>query len=299
MNYRLPAFVCAIGLFITGCTPSTVGIRRMADALSATASSYSRDADPEFVRVGAPSTLKMVEMLLDERPSHPGLLFTACSGFTQYAYAFLQVEAEIQEPKDKEAAADLRDRAARMYDRARGYCMRGLEARAPGIQQQLTQDAKKALARLTRADVPLLYWTAAAWGGALSLAPNPLPRLVEILLVRAILSRALELDEGWEHGWLHEAMIALDSLPEVIGGSRDSARKHFNRAVELSAGQSAFAYVTLASTVSLPAKDRAEFEKLLRAAIAIDVDKTPDIRLANLIAQKRARFLLSRIDALF
>jgi hypothetical protein len=109
------------------CSPATIGSSRMASALSATATAYSRDGDPEFVRIAAPSTLKMVEMMLDDRPAHPGLLMAACSGFTQYAYAFLHVESEIAAAADKAAAAELKDRAGKMYDRARGYCTRALE----------------------------------------------------------------------------------------------------------------------------------------------------------------------------
>jgi hypothetical protein len=67
----------------------------------------------------------------------------------------------------------------------------------------------------------------------------------------------------------------------------------------LSNGESAFAYVMLASSVAQPAGNRAEFERLLRAALAIDVSKRPSRRLANLIAQKLARSLLTRVDRLF
>jgi hypothetical protein len=45
-------------------------------------------------------------------------------------------------------------------------------------------------------------------------------------------------------------------------------------------------------------RNRAEFERLLRAALAIEGGK-PSLRLSNLIAQKRARCLLARIDRLF
>ena len=103
------------------CSPKKLGISRMADALTATASAYSRDDDPEFVRLAAPSTLKMVEMLLDDQPGHAGLLLTACSGFTQYAYGFLQLDAERAAVSDQASAAELRGRATRMYERARGY----------------------------------------------------------------------------------------------------------------------------------------------------------------------------------
>lgn len=290
--------VVALLLAVSGCSPKKMGMSRMADALSSTASAFTRDNDPEFVRQAAPSTLKMVEMLLEQSPSHAGLLMTACSGFTQYAYAFLQSDADVADPGST-TAKELKARGAAMYDRARGYCVRALETRHPGVGGSLQRDAKAALASTTIVDVPALYWTAVAWGGALTLADNALIRIAEVSTVRALFARALQLDETWEAGAIHEAMIAVESLPRLLGGSPVRAKDHFDRAVALSDGQSAFAYVTMATGVAQPAKDRREFERLLRAAIAIDVSKRPALRLANLIAQKHARYLLSQIDRLF
>ena len=90
--------VVLIVVTLAGCSPKKMGISRMADALTSTASAFTRDNDPEFVRQAAPSTLKMVEMMLDQSPTHPGLLMTACSGFTRYAYAFLQSDADVSDP---------------------------------------------------------------------------------------------------------------------------------------------------------------------------------------------------------
>jgi hypothetical protein len=286
-------------LAMAACSPKKMGLNRMADALSATASAYSRDDDPEFVRLAAPSTLKMVEMLLDEQPAHAGLLITASSGFTEYAYAFLQVDAEILEPVNPSAAADLRVRASKMYDRARDYGLRALDARHAGLRSMLAKDPKHALASTTKEDVPAMYWTAMSWGGSASLASNPLAKLTDLVIVRALLTRALELDETWEAGALHEAMIAVEGVPALAGGSPARARTHFDRAVAISGGQSAFAYTTMATSVALAARDRAEFERLLKAALAVDVSKRPELRLENLVAQRRAKFLLSQINKLF
>ncbi len=129
----------------------------MADALSSTASAFARDDDPEFVRLAAPTTLKMVEMLLDDAPQHHGLLMTACSGFTQYAYAFLQMDAEMADPPDGPSAAALKRRAAAMYGRARGYCERALAVRHPGAAGGIARDPKLLLAAVDREDVPALY----------------------------------------------------------------------------------------------------------------------------------------------
>ena len=47
-------------------------------------------------------------------------------------------------------------------------------------------------------------------------------------------------------------------------------------------------------------QNRKEFEALLNEAVQFDVEKSPpDQKLANVIAQRRARWLLSRIDELF
>ena len=64
-------------------------------------------------------------------------------------------------------------------------------------------------------------------------------------------------------------------------------------------GRAAAPYVSLAESVALEKQDRAEFESLLKKALAIDADAWPEIRLANLIAQRRARWLLERMDELF
>ena len=51
--------------------------------------------------------------------------------------------------------------------------------------------------------------------------------------------------------------------------------------------------------MDVPAQDRAGFRNLLERALQIDPDQDPEKRLANLIAQRRARWLLGRIDELF
>jgi len=289
----------AIALLSAACSPSRMGINRMASALTDTARAYSTDNDPEFVRLAAPSTLKMVEMLLDQDPQHADLLLTACSGFTQYAYAFLQVDAELAPPTEAARAEELRRRARAMYLRARDYCWRALEQRHPGARAAVIADPQKGLAGMQATDVPVLYWLAASWGGELGLASNQLLRLPDLLAIRLLLARALALNEEWEAGAIHEALIALDGMSPLLGGSAVRARQHFDRAVALAGGKSAYAYVTLAESVSVSARDRTEFEKLLKTALAIDLDARPSLRLANLVAQRRARFLLTRTDALF
>lgn len=283
------SLACVALVLTAGCSPKQMALNRMASALASAGTVYESDNDPEFVRLAAPSTLKTVEMLLKDAPANTQLLLTACSGFTQYSYGFLHVEAEVK-GSDPAAASELRARAAKMYLRARGYCLRGLEVRHPGITlAALGDDPSAALKGTTAADVPWLYWSAASWGAELSLAPNQMIRMTELASVRALLNRARALDERWENGAIHEALIAFDGLPPMLGGSAAAARADFNRAMELSGGKSVFAYVALAATMM----DPAERKKLLEAAVAIDVATLTSRRLTNVIAQRYARALLS------
>jgi len=257
-----------LAILLSACSPKQMALNRMASALAEASSVYDNDNDPEFVRLAAPSTLKTIEMLLSQAPKHPTLLLTACSGFTQYSYAFLHVEAEVR-AADPAAAKDLKARAGKMYERARGYCLRGLEVAHPGLNAAaLAADPVAALKGTVAGDVPCLYWTAAAWGAELSLAPNQFARIAELAVVRALLTRARALNDTWDHGAIYEAMIAFDGLPPLLGGSPAAAKADFDKAMALTDGKSVFAHVALAAAIA----DPVEKKRLLEQSLAIDVN---------------------------
>jgi hypothetical protein len=274
---------------ITACSPQKMALNRMASALADASSVYETDNDPEFVRLAAPSTLKTVEMLLDQDPNHEGLLLTACRGFTEYSYGFLHVESELR-AGDATAAADLKARAEKMYQRARGYCLRGLQLRHSSMTlAALQKDPAAALRAATKDDVPYLYWTGTSWGADIAVSPSQFARVAELAPVRALLERAKALDDSWDHGAIYETLIALDGLPPLVGGSPAAARGDFDKAMALSDGQSVFARVAYAATLS----NQTEKRRLLQEAVAVDVSKVPSRRLTNLIAQRYAKVLLS------
>ena len=176
-----------------------------------------------------------MESLLVEVPRHRPLLLSACGGFTQYAYAFVQVDAEIIEFDDYESALELRVRARQMYLRARDYCLRSLEVEHPNVRARLIAAPDDALREMEEAEIAVLYWTGASWGGAIALGLDQPALVADLPVVRALMDRALDLDEGFGDGAIHEVLVVLESVPEAMGGSTERAREHFERAVELSA----------------------------------------------------------------
>ncbi|HLX09830.1 MAG TPA: TRAP transporter TatT component family protein, partial [Thermoanaerobaculia bacterium] len=195
----------------------------------------------------------------------------------------------------------LRNRARKLYRRALGYGFRGLEVDLPGLRERLRTDpdAAHALAATTRQQVPLLYWTGAAWGAAIAISKDDPELSADQSRAAALILRGLALDEGFEAGAGHDFMIAYEGGRASVGGSIEEARRHLRRALELSHGHRAAPLVGFAEAVSVSRQDKAEFKQLLAQALAVDVDAAPEFRLANVLAQRRARWLLGRVDELF
>jgi predicted anti-sigma-YlaC factor YlaD len=291
--------VWLLTLALSGCSIKTMAINKLGDALSEGTSSFATDDDPELVAGAAPFALKTIESLIEQSPRHKGLLTAAASGFTQYAYAFVQMEADYIEAEDLDRATAMRARARKLYLRGRDYGLRSFEVEFPGFRERLRTDPDGALAKTTRKHVPQLYYTAAAWGAAFAIDKADSSLSIDQAIIEKLMLRAIALDEAWEMGSLHDFFVTWEGGRSSVGGSLEKAKRHFDRALALSNGQRASPFVTYAEVISLGAQDKKEFQDLLTRALGVDVDKAPAQRLANVISQRRATWLLSRIDELF
>lgn len=277
-----------------------MALNQVGNALAGTGTTFASDDDPDFVKDAVPFGLKTMEALLEEAPTHQALRRAAASGFAQYAFAFIQMDADAIEAEDFAQAEALRDRARRMYLRARNHGLAGLEARHRGFTNHLAADPRGAVRAYKRGDVPLLYWTAVAWGGAISLSKDQPDTVAQIPQMEALIDRALELDEAYDRGAIHGFLINYEQArSDQPAEAQARARRHLERAVELSQGRQAAPLVSFAEAVSLQNQDVAEFDALLEKALAIPADAYPEHRLANLIFQRRARWLQSRREELF
>jgi len=297
---RLLLVIALLFLTASGCSVRKIAIKKLGDALAQSGTTFASDNDPELVRDALPFSLKLIESLLAESPQHRGLLLAASSGFTQYAYAFIKQEADETESQDFALASAMRARARGLFLRARDYGLRGLETAHRGFGEALNKDPLMAVKAAKAADVPLLYWTAASWGMAITLSKNEPALIADQPTVEALIDRALELNEAYDQGAIHSFLISYEPVRQgAEGDPLERARKHFNRALELSGGYQAGPLVALAESVSIASRNKREFQSLLDRALAVDVNARPEYRLANLVNQRRARWLLSQVDDLF
>jgi predicted anti-sigma-YlaC factor YlaD len=289
----VPAWIAS-----SGCAIHSYAVNQLSNAVSRSGDAFASDGDPDLVKAASPFSLKLMESLLGENPRHRGLLLAATSGFTQYAFAFVQEEADETEARDWTKAEALRARARRLYLRAQGYGLRGLEAGHPGFTEALLP--KVAAQSATKKDVPLLYWTACAWAGAISLSKDHPDLVAQVPAMEALIDRALELDESFDRGAIHGFLIAYEmSRQGTAGDPAARARQHFERAMALSGGKEAAPLLAMAESVAVQKQDVKAFDSLLQQALAINPDAHPETRLVNLVMQRRARWLLSRKADLF
>ncbi|MFA6149475.1 MAG: TRAP transporter TatT component family protein [bacterium] len=299
MSLRRLFLLIPAACFLLACSPRSYVVSRLADAASSGGDVFARDDDPELVRDAVPFALKAMESLLDSTPDHKGLRTSLCKGFTQYAAAFVLPDAE--EAQDSAVRRAGVERARRLFLRAKDHGMRGLSVGRDGFAAALSGDPVGASARIGAEDVPLLYWTGAAWSLAVSTSSDDPSLLADLPRIEALMRRALALDERYDNGAIHEFFVAFEGgRPEAMGGSVERARRHMERAMALSAGKKISPLVTFAGTVSVRTQDRKEFLELLDRALAFDArSEAPEFRLGNLVSQRRARWLKGRVDDLF
>jgi hypothetical protein len=283
-------------LVLAGCSIREMAVDMVADSLTSGGGDdvFASDDDPALIREALPFGLKTYEGLAAASPRNTGLLLATGKGFVVYAY-LLQLEADKLE--DLEQARAQRVRASRLFLRGRDYALRGLAVTYPAVVEGLRRDAPAVLATMKKSDVPLLYWAAAGWAAALGANKTDLELVAELPIAGALASRALELDESFDSGALHEFFITYEGTRP--GGNPAEARRHYQRALELSRATRASAHVALAEAVTIREQNLGEFRSLIAAALAVDVNAAKELRLSNTLAQDRARWLDQRRAELF
>lgn len=307
-RFLMASVAAALIMVGSGCSIRTYALRSVADALSGPGGNYGTDDDPELVKNAAPFGLKTMEQLAENLPDHRPIRLAMASGFAQYAYAFVNEDADRVFDKNVDQGKAMYLRAKRLYLRSRDYALRGLDIGHPGAEKALRgpdQAAwKAALDGMTKDDVPYLYWTGAAWGLALSVGKDDAKLISDQTVIDVVMQRALALDESYDEGAIHEFYVPFDAgRSEQQGGGAAKALQHLKRSLELNKGYKLGSQVSYAESVYVQEQKKKEFtetlKKILETNVYADDPAWKKNRLGNIVAQARARWLLSKVSELF
>ena len=302
-------FLAVSALLVTGCSINRLAVKAVTGVLTGGGGSgaFGRDDDPELVAQALPFALKLYESLLDADPANPALLLATGSAYTMYGYAFVQAPADLLSDEEVDRQGAEIARARKLLLRGRDFVFRALELKYPGrfmsyVSGELTAgtDLIGKLDFANRRDIDYFYWAAASWMAAVSAAQFDLSLIVTVPKAIAIARKVLSWDDAYGGGSVHDLLVSyygagLDPDPKW----KDRAREHYERTLELSRGTKAGIHLSYAMAVTVPEQDVEAFKALMGKALAVDLDLAPDGRLENVIAQRKARWLLDNIEKYF
>lgn len=298
--------------------PRTIGLRLIATLAAAVASAglascailsaaskadlvFQREEDPALAAGALPAFIKLSEILLEAEPLSQDKAVTTASLLVTYASAFVDgPSALLPESRFEERLAATK-RAGALYRRAFRLLEAALERRAHGSLADADDGlAGPPMARFTKADLPLLYWSAASILAAFGIDQLDFESAKHLKAVPVLLARAEALDPSWNSGAIYELYLPYYALlPDYLGGDRSKADAAYQTALHISGGSSPSLFVSYATSVCLPRDDYPAWKASLERALAINPGARPDSRLAVAIAQDRARALLANADLYF
>ena len=243
--------------------------------------------DPEAVREGAPAYLVLVDTLIEADPGNEGRLQAGAQLYTLYATAFVEDPARLR----------------RLAGRAREYGNRALCAEDNHLCGLAERPYPKFLVDLQRIDdadqVPTLYAMTVGWLTWIKANSDDWGAIADLPKVEAALRRCLALDEGYRDGSAHTLLgILLTLRPPALGGKPEEARRHFERALQLSGGRDLSVKVEMARSYARLIYDRELHDRLLKEVLAAD-PQAPGLTLTNVLAQRQAKQLLESADQYF
>jgi len=292
MDYRWKAVLLGFILlplpFFSACIPTKgITVAAVGSILEDVARSSSKQSDITVIREGTPAYLMLIDGLIEAYPQNEELLVAGAEAYSSYAGIFIEED---------------REKAKGLYWKAKQYGLRALSKRErfKELLPQHVDQFRTCLAEFGKKDVPALFWTASSWGSWISLSTDSVQAIAEIPKVLCLMERVMELDEGFYHGGPHLFMAVYHmSKPKAYGGDPERARRHFEKAFELSQGKFLMAHVLYAKYYARQTFDRELFVSTLEKVLDAPVDSVPELTLLNTMAKHQAKGLLEQVNDYF
>lgn len=309
LGILLAALALPGSLMLFACDTAVLGANTTISVMRRASPALGRVRDPELIEESMPASLAQMEGLLELIPDNVPLRTLMGRAYVSFGFGFMEDHLEVAEHDGTEEEVEhWRERASLAYLRAREVTIAGLDMRHPedggliAAEHQGFDAFQEHLLRFTdpENDAPLLMFATYAWARYIGLHRDDMNAIADLAFVQAMSERLLAINETY----FDYAPIALHgglvgSRPAALGGQPEQARTEIERAIELTHRQNLMFLVTEAQIVAVALQDRALFRTLLEEVVHFDVDTVPDSRTQNILAQRRARRWLSRIDELF
>lgn len=289
------ALVGALSLGTTGCIKQMLLDGQIESTRKASAA-VDTVGDYEVANGAAFSGIAQFEGMHYLAPENENALFMLLKGWTGATFGFIEdkmEEAEDTDGLDSPLYLYHQARTRQGYDRAIHYGIELVEKKNPGFEAaKKNDDTMKAwLAGFGPEDVPNLFWLGYAWIARTNAAKDDPAMVAELYVGVAIMEKVAALDEQFMSGSPHTILGAYHARSATA--EIEEAKKHFDKAIEISGGKLLLPKVQLATKYYCTKGDKDNYVKTLTEVVDAG-DTMPEQRLQNAIAKRRARRYLSK-----
>jgi len=283
---RILLLITVLFLF-QGCI-QTIALRSMGGILDNGLASFNEESYLQLAHEALGSNLKLIEAMIKSDPENEQFLLFAAQGYNSYALAFCEDDSV--------------ERARVFYLRAKEYGMRVL-LKNRIFREALNGDItefREAVKTFSKDDVPAIFWTAFSWGSYVNVTRTDVAGLADLSKVQALIEFVAEKDPSFYHGGAYLFLGVIEgTTPRSLGGNPDKAKEYFEKCLTINGGKFLMTQLYYARAYAVATQDQQLFESLLKQVEDASIDDVPEIRLANVIAKKKARRLLSQGNELF
>lgn len=231
----------------------------------------------------------------EKTPNDFKILVKACSLMTMYHYGFTMEKAEKLIEDDYVLGKEKFNTAQKGFSKAYAFGESALQMKYPGYTNWYN-GSQPDRPKFSLEDVPLLYWTGAALGGAISSSRGDPKWVIQLPGVGKYFETAISITPNWNKGALYSAMISYTMSRSDLGPSADkTAYEYLDKANEASGGFHAGANLTFAETVLVKSQNKDAF--LEKVNSVLNNEENRDV--ASVLVKERAKWLLSRTEDLF
>ena len=264
--------------------------------------------DFEVARAASSAGLAQFEGMHHLAPDNTDAYYLLVKNYTSYAFAFVEDDKELAMLRDDDDQEEYeKQRASALYTRAFGYGAQWMEDKHPGLDAAIKTGRQDQIVSYLKQfddteDADILFWTGQAWAARVNVTKDI--GLIGTLYVGIeMVKRVVELDPNYEHGTPYMLLGAVKSgTGESMYGHQSfvEAAAFFDKAEQISGGHVGLIKVQRALNYACHMDDPAPgrkgsfdlYSKLLNTVLSSD-DPTPEFRLLNAIAKRRARRYLS------
>ena len=242
--------------------------------------------DPEIARAAIPSYMVLIDSLIEGDPDSPEMLSAAATLYASYGAVF----------------ADEPVRAQRLTAKARDYALSAICKEYPDACEwrRMNYDTfVDSVGGVSEKDAELLYTYGFATLAYLRAHSDDWNALAELPQVEALFDHYLDIAGDDVTAATHTYMgILLTLRPPALGGKPEEARRHFEKAIELSDGRDLTAKVEFARGYARLLYERELHDRLLNEVMAAD-PYADGLTLGNILAKEDAKALLAEADDYF